>query len=239
MLQQHRRIDGRDFFWLANNAHDRKSCTLTIRNVRGRASIWDCETGAVQPVHSTHIEEGSRIPLTFGPHQAYWLAFEPSAPPITKMPPQSETIIATIKGPWRISVNMSIQPPLEHPLQPPAQLTRTQGDLRQLAQWQDWGLKGFSGYIDYRKTIDLENLDGTIVIDLGKAQHMAQVWTNGKNCGMRLWPPFEFDITKALIPGKNNLHIRVGNLVNDSYNQPNESGLFGPIKILQKHNPQP
>ena len=234
MLQQHRRIDSRDFFWLANNAGDRKSCTLRISDVKGQASIWDCETGAVQPVPSTRIEEGSRVVLTFEPYQAYWLAFDPSAPPITEMPPQSETIITTVKSPWRVNIDMSIQPPLEHPLEPPAQLTRTEGDLRQLAPWQDWNLKGFSGYVDYRKTIDLENLDGTIVIDLGKVQHMAQVWTNGKDSGMRLWPPFEFDITKALKPGENEIHIRIGNLINDSYNQPNESGLLGPIKIRQK-----
>lgn len=45
---------------------------------------------------------------------------------------------------------------------------------------------------------------------------------------------FRDEPIRANKPGKNNLHIRIGNLINDSYNQPNESGLLGPIKILQK-----
>ena len=138
-------------------------------------------------------------------------------------------VVGAAKGPVEAGLLVLQHVPGDH-----GPVVDTEGDLRQLAQWRDWGLKGFSGYVDYRKTIDLKNLDGKIVIDLGKTQHMAQVWINGIDCGMRLWPPFEYDITKALKPGKNNLHIRVGNLVNDSYNQPNESGLFGPIIILKK-----
>jgi hypothetical protein len=65
-------------------------------------------------------------------------------------------------------------------------------------------------------------------------QWMAQVWVNGEDCGMRLWPPFRYDISGAIKPGTNDVHIRVGNLINDSYGQPNESGLFGPILILSR-----
>ena len=233
MLQQHRRIDGKDFFWLANNEHDRQQCTLVFHSIRGAVSIWDCETGHVEPIRSQDIKSGSRVSLTFEPYQGYWLVFDKETKPYTDFPDETEpTLLAQVEGKWQVNVDMSIQPPLEHPVDVPAELKRKKGDLRTLAQWQDWGMKGFSGYVDYRSSFDLKSTDGRIVINLHKVQHMAQVWVNGVDCGMRLWKPFEFDITDAVKEGKNKLHIRVGNLVNDSYNQPNESGLFGPVEIF-------
>jgi hypothetical protein len=46
-----------------------------------------------------------------------------------------------------------------------------------------------------------------------------------------LWPEFTFDISAAVKPGENRLRVRVGNLINNSYGQSAESGLFGPVEI--------
>lgn len=48
-------------------------------------------------------------------------------------------------------------------------------------------------------------------------------------CGARLWGPYVFDIGKALHPGANEIHVRVANLINNSYGDIRESGLFGPV----------
>jgi hypothetical protein len=42
---------------------------------------------------------------------------------------------------------------------------------------------------------------------------MAEVWINDIKVGERLWPPFNFDISEAVQPGKNRIRIRVGNLM--------------------------
>jgi len=237
MLQQHRQIDGKDFFWLANNTHGQRKCTLTIKGVHGQASIWDCETGDVRAIASQDLTRVSRLELIFEPYQGYWLIFDPDKKAIREMPKTGvETMTAQLTGPWQVSIDISIQPPVEHPVSPPAELVREGGDTRLLTQWRDWKMEGFSGYVDYRKSFEIEKVNGTIRIDLGKVQHMAQVWVNGRDCGMRLWPPFQYDITKAVRPGSNELHIRVGNLINDNYGQPNESGLFGPVVILTTYN---
>jgi hypothetical protein len=233
MLQQHRIIDGKHFFWLANNAHSNHACRLTIHGVKGAASIWDCETGEVKQIPSWHSSEGSRVNLTFEPYQGYWLVFDPSSTPVTPPKIMQKVMITRnpLMGPWQVSIDMSVQPNLEHPVTPPAEFTRPNGDSRTLAQWRDWRLEKFSGYVDYRKTFEFKRTKRQVTLDLGKVQHMAQVWVNGKECGMRLWRPFRYDITDAVKPGKNQLLIRVGNLVNDSYSQPNESGLFGPVIV--------
>ncbi len=235
MLQQHRRIDGRDFFWLANNGHERRECVLVVDGVRGRASVWDCETGEVRAASSEDLKRGSRVELAFEPYEGYWLVFDAGERAIadeTKRP--AERVAAEMRGPWRVSVDMEVQPPVEHYVRPPAELVRSGGDLRELWQWRDWGMERFSGYVDYRKGFELEEVGGRVVLDLGKVQHVAEVWVNGEHCGRRLWGPFRYDVTEAVKAGANEVRVRVGNLINDNYGQANESGLFGPVRILQK-----
>jgi len=70
-------------------------------------------------------------------------------------------------------------------------------------------------------------------LELGKVAHAAEVWVNGKSCGARLWGPYVFDVGEALRPGRNEIRVRVANLINNSYGETAESGLFGPVRIVR------
>ena len=52
---------------------------------------------------------------------------------------------------------------------------------------------------------------------------------NGKSVGARLWGPYVFDVSDALRSGENEIRVRVANLINNSYGDTEESGLFGPV----------
>ena len=120
---------------------------------------------------------------------------------------------------------------MEFRFKPPAAFTRKEGVLKALEPWDIWGLQDFSGYIDYNQAVILPPFDGTILLDLGTVLHMAQLWVNGREVGKRLWPPYCFDITDFVKNGSNNIHLRVGNLIGNSYGQPKEAGLLGPVVI--------
>ena len=123
------------------------------------------------------------------------------------------------------------------------------------------GIKYFSGTASYLKEIDIpaemmaENY--RLTIDLGEVRDLARVVVNGKDAGI-LWKlPFSADITEFLVPGKNEIEIKVTNvwanrLIGDEvnpqekrytepmttmhYDEPHEqtllpSGLLGPVKI--------
>ena len=66
-----------------------------------------------------------------------------------------------------------------------------------------------------------------------KLYHAAEVWVNGKSVGARLWGPYVFDVGKALLPGSNAIRVRVANLINNSYDDLQPSGLLGPVTLKQ------
>ena len=233
VLQHRRRIDGRDFFWLANNTDQGQSGEVAFRDVLGAASIWDCETGMIRPVASIETDDGSRLALAFKPYEAFWLVFDPKEKPHSGPPERLPEIVTvtTVDGSWKVTCDPKIQPEMEFPLRPPAEFSR--GAVKPLEDWKAWGLQKFSGLMDYRKTVRVHKPVKGLKLDLGKVCHVAEIWVNGKSCGARLWGPHVFDIGDALRPGANEIRVRVANLINNSYGEFSESGLLGPVRLVR------
>jgi hypothetical protein len=229
MLQHRRRIDGKDFFWLANNAEQRQDCTVMINSVKGAASIWDCENGQIRPIASEDVAGGSRLALRFKPLEAYWLVFDPALP-AKVVPAESELKdVLAVTGPWKVTIDAKIQPKMEYPSVPPSEFVT--GVEKPLEDWKIWTTDKFSGLVDYTKTINVDKVDKQMFLDLGKVCFAAEVWVNGKSVGEKLWGPYVFEVSKALLPGSNEIRICVANLINNSYGDTQQSGLFGPVIV--------
>lgn len=98
-------------------------------------------------------------------------------------------------------------------------------------------LPRFSGNIKYKTVFDVDNLNCNI-LDLGYVGETAEVILNGKNIGVRLFPPYEFDMSESLKKGKNTLEVIVTNSygykMRDGFSKWmmfEPSGLIGPVKI--------
>ena len=139
---------------------------------------------------------------------------------------------------WRVRIDPTAQPNLEHPVAIPEGLSGAEGVPRGLALWETWDdlPKNFSGRVDYTQTVSLPRFEGALILDLGKVHHVAEAWVNGKRIGARLWPPHRFE-SDAFRPGKNEIRIRVGNLVNNYYGQASPSGLLGPVELRGRFAP--
>ena len=97
----------------------------------------------------------------------------------------------------------------------------------------------FSGTFAYESEFSMPEKSGKIFLDLGKAYETAEVWVNGVQCGVRICPPYIFDITDAVEKGENKIRIEVTNTLakqeKDSFSihtLQEASGLLGPVKIL-------
>lgn len=108
----------------------------------------------------------------------------------------------------------------------------------------DWsendGLKAYSGGAWYRKTIAIEaaDLKNRIEIDLGDLVSSAELLVNGKSAGIKLSPPWTFDITPFAKSGENLIEILIYNTIANNYTSvPTRyrgdirSGLAGPVRL--------
>ena len=235
LLQHHRQIDGCEVIWLANDTPDEQTAELLLRDMTGAVERWDPETGAVESVGSVVEDGDSRVTVSFDGYGACWLAVDSDGEPVdpTELSAPSRELITTVEGPWTVSYDPDEQPPLEHPIEPPAEF-HGDGTSRELGSWHDdWEIpETFSGRLDYVTTVSVDEGGDELRLDLGELCYAAQLWVDGEQIGDTLWPPHRIDVSDVVTPGENEIRIRVGNLVNNNYDQTEESGLFGPVQLL-------
>jgi len=237
MLQLHRRIDNREFFWLANNTGQPQQCTVTVQGIHGSASIWNCEDGMISEIPAFESNGGTRVSLNFDAYEAFWLVIDPQSHPAKAGPKKQSRWMAvdTLMSHWRVRIDTTAQPVPAVPR--PAislDLLSDPGVERPLESWLNWDLKQFTGYVDYAATVACTTDSSHFMLDLGDVKHMAEVWVNGEAVGQKLWPPFKFDLGRAMRQGDNHIKIRVGNLLSNAMKQEGESGLFGPVVLMQE-----
>jgi len=127
----------------------------------------------------------------------------PEAPAHPLVQPNSEEPIA---GPWTVRFSKGWGAPEEM-------------QFETLKSWTDFdeeGVKYFSGTAAYRKTLDIpaEKLGPgwRVYLDLGALRDVGEVFLNGQPLGIVWKPPFRVDLTPVARAGKNELIVKITNL---------------------------
>ncbi|RCX09910.1 alpha-L-rhamnosidase-like protein [Anaerobacterium chartisolvens] len=96
----------------------------------------------------------------------------------------------------------------------------------------------FSGTFRYITEFNMDIQPDKAVIELGRVFEVADVQINGQSAGIRICPPYSFDIGRLLKLGVNTLQIDVTNTLIREVRDPmstnmaiDPSGLLGPVKI--------
>lgn len=113
--------------------------------------------------------------------------------------------------------------------------------LLQLGDWSKTGiLNNYSGGVRYKTRITLtqEEAKKNLSLDLGRVAGTAEIFVNGKSCGIRLCSPWKKEL-RELRAGDNDIEVLVYNSLSNHYQTvPSryrgscESGLLGPVKIV-------
>ena len=209
-------IDGHRCYWLANNTGETQDCDLLLPGASGQATVWNCESGVITPYPSRLCDGGTSLALHFDRDEAFYLFFDDSLPPIDSSLPKRNRHRQSLHGPWRIWVDPADQPkptgvsaptyPIEHD---GLMMNPT------LPDWESLGISpDFSGFVDYVVSFTVSDSDvGDILLDLGEVRHMAEVWVNGHNAGVKLWGSHHYPIGHLVKSGVNTVHVKVGNLL--------------------------
>lgn len=112
----------------------------------------------------------------------------------------------------------------------------------QLGDWSKIdGLRAYSGGVLYGKTINFNayELKGKLEIDLGDLVSSAELFINDKSVGIKLAPPWRFDIKEFAKEGDNKIEVLIYNTLSNNYTSiPTryrgdiKSGLIGPVTII-------
>jgi hypothetical protein len=101
--------------------------------------------------------------------------------------------------------------------------------------WTGQGYPFYSGAGTYRQRFELpaEFLSQRVFVKPEMTDDVLEVRVNGQPAAIRLWAPYEVEITSLLQPGQNTLELRAANtLVNLLEATPRPSGLAGPARLI-------
>jgi hypothetical protein len=128
----------------------------------------------------------------------------------------------------------------------------------QYPSFQEWGkltaltnmsrqecLPHFTGTFRYETEFEWNEASNQILLELGEVYETAEVWVNGEPAGVRICPPYRFEICGPVKQGKNKLTVEVTNtLVKEqpdflsAFSQQEPSGLMGPVRLTKLINPR-
>ena len=150
---------------------------------------------------------------------------------VTNPSKRISTVAISIKEPWGNAGGAAIDGPIK----------QTCGDgLISAGDWtQIEGLSTYSGGAWYRKNIHLEKNNGDkVYLNLGQVVSTAEVWVNKQKAGLKLTPPWRFDITEYIKEGDNQIEILLYNTaanyylsVPTMYRGSTKAGLLGTASI--------
>lgn len=202
ILRTHERSDGTLIHFILNISQlpQNFGCALPDK----KTVIADPETGCFQKLP----EYNSRIwQHRFAPGELVVLISGPEAEADREMPRQPGNTVAELSGSWTLkklrqysvgSDDYVIEQFTDAPAVPAAP-----------GSWSEFLGENFSGEAEY--TLDFEFSGTGSFLDLGKVNYIAAATLNGIALGVRIAPPYCFDVTGILHPGKNRLQIRVTN----------------------------
>ena len=247
-------IGGGELYFLVNEGTAGCSCVLEVHSDK-KAYTLNPENGDVDIVDQRYFGGGRwSIPLEFAFADAKILLF--SAQAIDGRicrPPQTRKKI-TLDGNWSAArVKSHVIGEETHTV------IEFAGECSpiDLGDWRDRFGGDFSGTVKYELPFEWEyGADSACELDLGEVKYYCEAELNGVVLGKRAWPPYAFDVTGVLLPGKSTLAVRVTNTFANQFahtrafdaNTPSElsgyhyiagafeadslpSGLFGPVTV--------
>ncbi len=209
LITSHRKVGDRDLFWLANETERAQKAVLLFSGLfYDSVCILDCGTGEKRYIQSRKTAAGTETDLEMEPYEGFWLVLGGTAEPA---PAQAYSLLPLPKT-WTIRKGDEVLP------------------QRTLADWSDYGLADYTGFLTYETTFQAQPGE-RLRVDLGDVYYTAEVFVNGQSAGSRLWPPFVFDISPYLRDGENQLAVKIGNLACNGFRKQVEQLRNSPIHM--------
>ncbi|MFE5323321.1 glycosylhydrolase-like jelly roll fold domain-containing protein [Paenibacillus sp. NPDC056579] len=212
------------FYVVVNEGEQAYDGSLSV-GVSGRAELWKPWEAEISEADAYSREGRTVIDFTVERRQCLVFRVDPSAAPGKEgLRREKRPVVSYSRRLSADTWNVEAPQLTEHAL--------TLGSWTEREGWEH-----FSGTVTYSNKFPIDETkspDRRVVLDLGEAHEMAEVWINGQWAGVRMWHPYSFDIGPLLQPGTNELRVAVTNsLANRVDRVKLPSGLIGPVTIAE------
>ena len=208
---------------LSGTASGRVALTGTPRH----AALYDPAGGGYRPVGHRVADGRLVIDVVLPPYALWCVRLSDELPPLQKVPAYQVTETPPLT--WQVS----------RATDDTASQFEAVGQKSELDDWRRWPkMESYAGTVRYRTTLKLSAASGSaIALDAGRVEEIAELSVNGKRLGARIYPPYQWDITRAVRAGENEITLDVTNTAfarwKDSFSHGDAvSGLMGPVRIL-------
>lgn len=202
--------------------------------LEGLACEYDAFLNKLKKLQIEKLDNGTRISLNLAPYESKIIIFDEKEEgteslEIDKFQQSNTYVDVSMDYDWKVSVAKAKEYPN----------FKEQFRLKELVNVsKPEFISGFAGTIRYENTFQWNKEENIAILDLGDVYEIAEVWINGKNVGVRICPPYSFDVSEMFFKGENTVIVEVTNTlvkeVQDKFSkfaQQEPSGLLGPVRI--------
>ena len=264
----HRTADDMEIYFIANQKNEARNFTASFRQKGLAPKLYDAVTGRTDiPEQWAEREGRTEVSLSLPAYGSRFVIFFKSKDALELFAGDSllheENVAAEnmakrlVRHEWK----EESRTPLEnsewtvHFEKTDVKLVRD--ELFDWSKESDAKVKFYSGRACYTSSFVVQDeFDGSVLLSLGRVANVATVRVNGKACGIAWTPPYQVDITSALVAGANRLEIEVVNTwanalrgmdqgsapfdgiwANAKYRLPGDdllpAGLLGPVELVR------
>ena len=264
----HRTADDMEIYFIANQKNKARNFTASFRQKGLAPKLYDAVTGRTYiPEQWAEREGRTEVSLSLPAYGSRFVIFFKSKDALELFAGDSllheENVAAEnmakrlVRHEWK----EESRTPLEnsewtvHFEKTDVKLVRD--ELFDWSKESDAKVKFYSGRACYTSSFVVQDeFDGSVLLSLGRVANVATVRVNGKACGIAWTPPYQVDITSALVAGANRLEIEVVNTwanalrgmdqgsapfdgiwANAKYRLPGDdllpAGLLGPVELVR------
>lgn len=204
----HRRTNDFDIYFISNQLDENRTIDVTIRGAGLLPELWDPVTGDRYMAGKIRYTKKTTIfQLQLPKNGSMFVVIRHKVPavPLIKKKASPVKTMEVIPNPWTVTFDSTKGGPAGPVV------------FKKLKDWStddNDAIKYYSGTAAYTRTFDYNRkvLPGNrILLNVGKVANLAEVFVNGRSCGVAWTAPYQVDITAAVRTGKNELKIEVTN----------------------------
>jgi hypothetical protein len=205
----HRRLNGREIYFFSNQLPEHRNLTVSLRASGFWPDLYDPLSGEIYPATTWQVSGGrTEIPLKLDPNGSIFIALENTTGQTgmeggANMP--EPVAFMELEGDWKVRFDTLLGGPAS-----PVEMKELQG-------WhlsEDPGIRYYSGTAVYSRSFTWKGSaeeSSRYWLAIGGLHNLADVYLNGKSCGVIWTHPYRIGIAEFLKDGENHLEIHVSN----------------------------